>query len=69
MKLTDNDLKELESAMECLYNDGLNDGDLGYKHRVRQIELIMSLISLVKSNGIMKQRILDSQFKEKKAED
>ena len=69
MKLTDNDLKELESAMECLYKDGLEDGDLGYKHRVRQIELIMSLISLVKSNGIMKQRILDSQFKEKKAED
>ena len=47
IKLSEQDLKELESAMECLFNDGLNDGDLGYKHRVIQIELIQDMVKQI----------------------
>lgn len=44
MILTPDDLQELDSALKCLYNNGLEDGDLGLMQRSQQINLIKQMI-------------------------
>ena len=47
MILTEEDLKELD----CLFKDGLKDGDIGYMHRSNQINLIKSMIKEILHNA------------------
>lgn len=52
MKLSEKDLEELESALNCLFKDGLEDGDLGYLHRSKQIDLIRDMIKFVTLHSV-----------------
>jgi hypothetical protein len=51
MKLTEQDKQELDSAMNCLYQDGLDDGDLGFLHRSKQIDLIREMIKYIEKQN------------------
>lgn len=43
MILTTADLESIDKIIECLFRDGMNDGDIGYLHRSNQIDLILRM--------------------------
>lgn len=51
MILSPEDLKLLDSALDCLYRDGRRDGDLGYLHRSLQIDLIRNMIKFIQQGN------------------
>jgi hypothetical protein len=52
MKLTDEELTELKSAMNLLHKDGLDDGDIGYMHRAKQINIINRMIDFIQKSKV-----------------